>query len=241
MRLLAILLLLAFVAAAPATTAQTRKTTPKKTTPAAKKAPQKKAPVKKAPAKKAPAAVPLTRVQATLRCPSELGVGVTTTRRFCDVLAGREASEGVLVTIPPHRGTVLLSFELHNRHTYSEALVKEKTAYRKYTATVGVLTMDNTLVERAVVQGEFRSQSDLFDRISGGAEPGNVKAVAPTGSEFVTIELPEASGDQVSILGEKLTVVRPDGVDTFVSAGRPVATISNVMVEFRPGPAPRKQ
>ena len=37
-----------------------------------------------------------------------------------------------------------------------------------------------------------------------------------------------------------LTVIRPDGTDTFVSEGRPVATISNVMVEFRPGPPPKK-
>ncbi len=230
MRLSAILLMLALVVSAQATTAQTTKTAPKKATPAVKKAPQKKAP-------SAPA---LTRVQAQLECPSELGVGVKTSRTFCDVLAGREASEGVLVTIPPHRGPVKLSFELHNRHTYSEELIREKTAYRRYTATVGVLSMDNTLIERAVVYGEFRSASDLFDRIQGGAGAGNVKAVAPMGSEFITIELPEAIGEQVSILGEKLSVVRPDAVDNFVSAGRPVATISNVMVEFRPGPAPRK-
>ena len=48
------------------------------------------------------------------------------------------------------------------------------------------------------------------------------------------------SAEQVSILGEKLTVLRPEGTDTFVSEGRPIATISNVMIEFRPGPPPRK-
>ena len=36
---------------------------------------------------------------------------------------------------------------------------------------------------------------------------------------------------QVSILGEKLSVVRVDGVDTFSASGRPMAVISNVMVE----------
>ncbi len=207
----------------PALDAQTSKTTPKKSTPAPK-----------------PPPAPLSRIQAEWKCPSELGVGVATARRFCDVLTGCDPKEGVLVTIPPHRGPVTISFELHNRHTYSAELVKLKQAYRKYTATVGVLTMDNTLVERAVIQSEFRTEKDLFDRISGGAGPGGVKAVAPSGDEFITMELPATVGEQVSILGEKLAVMRPDGTDTYTSPGRPIASISNVMLEFRPGPPPKK-
>lgn len=213
-------LLCASVLAMPALDAQTRKTTPRKS------------------AKKIE--VPLSRIQAEWTCSSELGLGVTTGRRFCDVLTGNDPKEGVLVTIPPHRGPVTISFELHNRHTYSPELVRLKQAYRKYTATIGVLTMDNTLVDRAVVQSEFRTEKDLFDRIRGGAGPGGVKAVAPTGDEFITMELPADVAEQVSILGEKLSVMRPDGVDNYTSSGRPIATISNVMLEFRPGPPPKK-
>ena len=181
-----------------------------------------------------------TRIEAEVKCSSELGVGVATERRFCDVLTGADPKEGILVTIPPHRGPVTIGFELHNRHTYSAELVKLKQAYRKYTATIGVLTMDNTLVDRAVIQSEFRVETDLFDRIGGGAGPGGVKAVAPTGSEFIMIELPADVDEQVAILGEKLSVMRPDGNDTFTSPGRPIATISNVMLEFVPGPPPKK-
>ena len=228
MRMLVAVLALALVAV-PVVSAQTKKTPPKKTTPATKPA-----------AKKAPPAATLSRAQAEVTCPSELGVGVKSKRRFCDVLAGRDPAGGILVKIPPHRGPVTLSFELHNRHTYSEDLVKAKTAFRKYTATIGVLTMDNTLIDRAVIQSEFRTDRDLFDRIAGGAGPGGVKAVAPSGTEFITMQLPENVGEQVSVLGEKLTVMRPDGTDTFVSDGRPLATISNVMVEYRPGPPPKK-
>jgi hypothetical protein len=220
---LAIVLLCATAFAVPALDAQTPKTPPKKPTPA-KKAPEP----------------PLSRIQAEWKCSSELGVGVATARRFCDVLTGADPKEGVLVTIPPHRGPVTISFELHNRHTYSAQLVKLKQAYRKYTATVGVLTMDNTLVDRAVVQSEFRTEKDLFDRISGGAGPGGVKAVAPSGDEFITMELPADVTEQVSILGERLSVMGPDTNDTFTSPGRPIATISNVMLEFRPGPPPKK-
>lgn len=224
MRLVALALACIALVTADATGEQQRKTTPKKSTRAAKQ----------------PAAA-LTRIVADVKCSSELGIGVSTGRRFCDVLTGNDPKEGVLVTIPPHRGPVTISFELHNRHTYSAELIKLKQAYRKYTATIGVLTMDNTLVERAVVQSEFRTEKDLFDRIGGGAGPGGVKAVAPSGNEFITMELPADVGEEVSILGEKLSVMRNDGVvDNFASPGRPIASISNVMLEYRPGPAPKK-
>ena len=85
---------------------------------------------KRAPAKKAPAAAALTRVEGQLECGSDLGIGVKTRRRFCDVMTGRDPKEGVLVTIPPHRGPVMLSFELHNRHMYSEELIKAQRAFR---------------------------------------------------------------------------------------------------------------
>ena len=221
MRLVALALACATLVTANVTDAQTRKSTPKKS--ATKKAPE----------------VPPTRIPADVKCPSELGIGVETKRRFCDVLTGTDPKEGVIVTIPPHRGPVMLAFQLHNRHTYSAELVKLKQAYRKYTATIGVLTMDNTLIERAVVQSEFRTEKDLFDRIGGGAGPGGVKAVAPSGEEFIEMELPADVQDEVSLLGEKLSVMRPDGVDNFSSPGRPIATISNVMIEYRPGPPPK--
>lgn len=195
-------------------------------------------PRRPAPARRAPAPPPLTRVPATLVCPSELGDGVATKRRFCDVLTGRDPKEGVLITIPPHVGTATLSFEVHNRHTYSAELVARKTAYRHYTATIGVLLADGTLVDRAVIDSEVRTEKDLYDRISGGAGPGGVKAVAPAGAEFVQFTLPE-NALEASVLGEKLTMVRPDGTDQFTAPGRPVATISNVMIEYRPAPAPR--
>lgn len=188
---------------------------------------------KRAPAKTPPAPPP-TKAEAVLQCPSELGIGVKTRARYCDVLTGREPKDGILVAIPPHRGPLVLTFDLHNRHTYSEELIKTKRAFRQYTATIGVLTLDNTLVDRAIIQSEFRAAADLVDRIEGGAGPGGVKAVAPCGVEQIRIALPEDVGEQVSILGESLRVKRPDGDDNFIAPGRPIATISNVMLEYRP-------
>ena len=116
--------------------------------------------------------------------------------------------------------------------------MKANRAYARYTAVIGVLTMDNTLIRRSVVQSEFRRASDLVERIGGGAGPAGVKAVAPTGTEHVVIAIPEEEA-QVSLLGEKLIVDRPEGSATYASTGRPIAIISNVMIEYQPGPPPR--
>ena len=172
-------------------------------------------------------------------CPAPLGSGVSTKQAFCDVLIGRDPAAGILIAIPPHKGDVTLTFNLHNRHTFSEEQMKDpRAAYARYTASIGALTQDNTLLSRAVVQNEFRSANDLVDRISGGAGPGGLKAVAPTGQESITLTIPEAE-NQVSILGEKLTVERAEGTSTFTSAGRPIAIISDVMIEYHAPPPPR--
>jgi hypothetical protein len=178
------------------------------------------------------------RMAPDMICPTPLGIGATTKRAFCDVMTGRDPAAGILIKFPPHTGSVTLSFDLHNRHTYSEEQVRTHRAYARYTSTVGVLTMDNTLIGRAVVQNEFRTAGDLVDRIGGGAGPGGLKAVAPTGTESITMMIPEAES-QVSILGEKLTYERVDGSATYSSPGRPIAIVSNVMIEYRPAPPPR--
>jgi hypothetical protein len=195
---------------------------------------------RRAPARRAATpAPPAAKIEpAMFECPSLLGEGVTTKRMFCDVLTGRDYADGILITLPPHTGPVTLSFDLHNRHTYSEELIKTGRAYRRYTATIGALTANNDLLTRAIIQNEFRTAADLVDRVSGGAGPGGVKAVAPTGTEPIVITIP-AGQENVSILGEKLSIERLDGTDNFTTPGRPIAIISNVMLEYRPAPVRR--
>ena len=201
--------------------------------------PQRTTPSRPAPARPAAPAAPTVRTEpAMLTCPSVLGEGVQTHRMFCDVLIGRDPAGGVIITLPPHAGDVTLTFDLHNRHTYSEDLTRAKRAYSRYTATIGVMTLDNTLLTRAIVQNEFRTVADLVDRISGGNGPGGVKAVAPTGTESISVTIPAAE-QSVSLLGEKLSVVLLDRTDIFSASGRPVAIVSNVMVQYRPAPPKR--
>lgn len=195
----------------------------------------RKAPPKPA-AKAAP--VPLKTVTPEVKCPSLVGIGIKTVRRFCDVPAGREAAQGVLVTLPPHTGPGTLTFDLHARHVYSEDEMKRGKSYARYRAVIGVLTMTGDLLDRGAVDAEFRTAGDLFDRIGGGAGPGSVKAVAPTGREQVVIAVPAGLG-QVSLLGETLDALTAAGHETAVMPGRPVAIVSNLLFEYRPAPVHR--
>jgi hypothetical protein len=152
---------------------------------------------------------------AKIMCPQVLGDGVQTKRTFCDVLIARDPAAGIIVPLPPHTGDVTLTFDLHNRQLYSEELSKTNRGFRRYTAVVGVLTMDNTPIAKAFIQSEFRNAKDLFDRVSTGAAGGGLKAVAPTGLESISMTVP-AEENSVSIIGLELT---------------------EVMIEYRPAPA----
>jgi hypothetical protein len=201
---------------------------------------QTRKPAARKPATGKPTAVvkPVT-VRPEMTCPAVLGVGVTSKREFCDVMVGRDPQAGIIVRIPPHRGAAMLTFDLHNRVMYSEQLVREGRAYARHTAMIGVLALDGTLLARAVVDTEFRTAKDLLERVGGGAGPGGVKAVAPVGDEPIRVEIPE-DVDAVSLLGEKLLSTTVDGPETFTVPGRPIAIVSNVMIEYRPAPPARK-
>jgi hypothetical protein len=209
MRSLAVIITCVFLLGAPVETQQRRGTKPKPVPP-----------------------VPMKIEQAKVQCRESLGAGVQTTASYCFVLAGRDPAEGVLITIPPHRGEATLLFNLHNRHTYSEQDIKAGRAYAKYSAVIGILTMKGDLLGRGAVQSEFRSGKDLFERIGGGAGPSGVKAVAPIGNETVYIAIP-ADVTQVSMLGELLEAHTAIGKET-ATPGRPVAIVSNVRLEYRP-------
>jgi len=171
---------------------------------------------------------------AQFKCPEPLGLGVRTGAAYCFVLAGRDPADGVRIPIPPHTGTASLIFDLHNRHTYSDEDIRAGRGFAKYTAVVAALTMKSELLDRGAVQTEFRTAKDLYERISGGAGPGGVKAVAPLGREEITITIP-AAVNEVSILGEVLDATTAAGHET-ATQGRTVAVISNVRIEYRPAP-----
>jgi hypothetical protein len=197
---------------------------------------QRKPPARRAPARSAKPA-PLKTATPEVKCASLIGMGVKTVRSFCDVPAGRDPAQGILITLPPHTGPGTLTFDLHARHVYSEDEIKRGKAYARYRAGIVVATMKGDVLTRAGVEAEFRSAADLFDRV-GGSAPGSVKAVAPAGREAVIVTVP-ASVDQISVLGETLDALTPAGRETAVMAGRPIAIVSNLLFEYHPAPVKR--
>jgi hypothetical protein len=175
-----------------------------------------------------------------IKCPSLLGMGVKTIRSFCDVPAGRDPALGVLITLPAHVGTGTLSFDLHARHMYSREQTQQGKAYAHYRAVIAVMSMTNDLIERDTVDAEFRSDADLFDRISGGAGPAGLKAIAPVGREQIFVTIP-AKIDQVSLVGDSLDALTPAGHETAVMPGRPIAIVSNVLFEYKPAPVRKRR
>lgn len=192
---------------------------------------RRKTPAKKTVAKEAPKKT----ITPDVKCPSLIGMGVKTVRSFCDIPAGSDPAQGVIIMLPPHTGTATLMFDLHARHTYSEDEMRRGKAYAHYRAGIGVLTMDKDLLGRGAVDAEFRTAEDLFDRIGGGAGPGGLKAVAPAGREAVFIDIP-AKVDQVSLLGETLDATTAAGHETAAMPGQPVAIVSNILFEYHPAP-----
>jgi len=174
-----------------------------------------------------------TEEAVEVRCPSVLGIGMTSDMPFCDIAVQREADLGILIVLPAHRGEATLSFTLHNRHIYSEQEERSGRAYAQYMATIAVATMEGAIISRGVVLSEFRSAADLVDRVRGGNGRQGLKAIAPMGSERVRVTVPEGV-DQVSVVGQSLEVVRADSRDTFQSVGRPVAVLSDATVSYRP-------
>ena len=170
-----------------------------------------------------------------MQCPSVLGNGTKSQRLFCDVLIGSYPQGGLRITIPPHEGKATLLFTVHNRQTLTPEAPKKDAppTYARYTATLRVLAPNGSEVQKAVVQSEYRSQADLVERIAGGAGPGGVKAVAPTGSEPIVVDIP-AGLTEVSLVGEKLVIERLEGSETVTTAGRPIAVVSQVFVEYQP-------
>ena len=129
-------------------------------------------------------------------------MGIKTVRSFCDVPAGHDPAQGVVISLPPHTGD-------------GDAVVRSARAphvlRRRDEERQGV---------RAVPRGDRRADdeggpdpacarsrrssgraADLFDRIGGGAGPGGLKAVAPAGREQIFVTVP-GGVDQVSLLGE---------------------------------------
>ena len=178
--------------------------------------------------------VPRPVTGGTPTCASDLGAGLTSRRAYCDVLITKSGQDSVFMSIPAHTGPATLMFDLHNRFTVPASGTPAGEWFMRATAQVAVLRPTGQVIDRLAVTSEFRTIKDLFDRISGGAPPGGIKAVAPGKAEPLKVVIP-AGLNGAGIVGVKLhysTLAQPNVVaDT---PGRPIAIVSNVRVEYTP-------
>jgi hypothetical protein len=170
-------------------------------------------------------------ITTTFSCAAELGVGLKSKRRFCDIIVSTAVADGVGMEIPAHTGPSTLRFDLHNRYTLPGENATPAQMYARHTAIVAVLDQAGTTIGRAAVSREMRAEIDIFDRVGGGAGPGGAIMVAPGRPEAVVLELPEAV-TAIAVVGVSLDAAAVAEQGTFVTPGRPVAVGSNFRIEY---------
>jgi hypothetical protein len=180
----------------------------------------------------APVAVPAPQdVTNAFTCAVDLGVGLRSKRKFCDIVVSTTVADGVTMTIPAHRGPTTLRFDLHNRYTVAPPGSTPAQMYAKHTAVVAVLDQAGNVLGRAAVSRELRTDVDIFDRVAGGAGPDGAIMVAPGRPEAVTLELPEGVAS-ISVVGISVEATSLAEQGTFMTPGRPIAVGSNFRIEY---------
>lgn len=174
---------------------------------------------------------PALDVTSTFSCGADLGMGIKSRRKFCDVLISANAKDGVMMTVPPHKGASTLMFDLHNRYTPPAAGASPAEVYAKHTAIVAILDQAGREVSKAAVSRELRTELDIFDRVAGGVGPGGAIAVAPGRAEAIVLKLPEPVTG-ISVVGVSLEITSLSEQGKFVTMGRPVAIGSNFRIEY---------
>jgi hypothetical protein len=173
------------------------------------------------------------KVTRVATCASDLGLGVKTKRRFCDVVIAPTGIGSVAMAIPAHTGAATLLFDLHPRIQLQYGVTDPVEAFVRNSAVVAVVRSMGDVIDRAGVVGEYRTPADLFDRVAGSG-PEGLKAVAPGKGEPIRVTIP-AGITAIGIVGirqEVVTARLPLGA-AFDAPGKPVAIVSNLRIEYR--------
>ncbi len=176
-------------------------------------------------------ATPAADVTTAFTCAADLGIGLKSKRKFCDIVIGSAVTDGVRMTIPPHTGPTTLRFDLHNRYTLPRPGASPAEMFARHTAIVSVLDQAGRPIGRAAVARELRTEVDIFDRVSGGIGPEGAILTVPGRPEPVVLELPEAV-TAIAVVGLSLEAATISEQRTFTTPGRPVAVGSNFRIEY---------
>jgi hypothetical protein len=175
---------------------------------------------------------PAKRTTTAAVCASNLGAGVKSRRQFCDVVIASAAAESVSMTIPARTGPATLMFDLHNRFPVPAANADAVQSFTSHVAVIAVIKSTGEVIERVAVNREYRTPSDLFDRIAGAARGSAPKNVAPGQPQPVRVTIPTGVAG-IGIVGLRLEEWRASGRGTFDNP-RPIAIVSNWRIEYTP-------
>ena len=175
---------------------------------------------------------PAKRLSQAFTCASDLGNGVASKRRFCDVVISSAAARSITIPIPARTGTATLMFDLHNRFTVS-AQTDIAQAFARHVAVASVIRSSGDLIDQVVVTRDYRTPADLFDRIAGAARGSLPISVAPGEPVPVKVTIP-VNLTAVGIVGARLEETRSAGRAAYDTPGRPMAIVSNIRVEYTP-------
>lgn len=176
---------------------------------------------------------PARRVSQAFTCASDLGSGVASKRRFCDVVIASAAARSVSVPIPARTGPATLMFDLHNRFTVPAAQTDLAAAFARHVAVASIIRSTGDVIEQVAVSRDFRTAADLFDRIGGAARGDKPLTTAPGEPIAVRVSIPTGL-TSVGIVGARLEETRAAGKAAYDTPGRPIAIVSNIRVEYTP-------
>ena len=168
----------------------------------------------------------VTRPQPAV-CASDLGAGVKTRRRFCDVIIATTPADSIAMTLPARTGPAALMFDLHNRFTVPAPKTPAMQAFTSETAVVAIVRSTGEVIERAAASREFRTPVDLFDRLAGA------NATAPGPAVPVRITIP-AGVTAIGLVGVRLEEWKASGRGAYATPKRSIALASNFRLEFTP-------
>jgi len=169
-------------------------------------------------------------VERRAACASPLGEGVKSKRAFCDVIISPTGAGSVSLEIPPHTGQSILYFDLHPRFEVSQPDGNPMALFQRHRPVVAVVGPTGDVIDRAATEGEYRSVTDLIDRLPG-QKPGEYKVVGPGAPTTVKVFIP-ASVSSVGIVGLRVEIANRFQQQSYPEPNRPVAIVSNWRIEY---------
>ena len=179
-----------------------------------------------------PKAATPAAVESKAACAGSLGPGVKTKRAFCDVIIGSTGDDSLSMQIPAHTGAATFYFDLHPRYEVTDPDADPAKVFQRHRAIVAIVGPTGDVIDRRAVAGEYRTTTDLFDRVAGDG-PGGFKVVSPGMPSTMKVTIP-AGISAIGLVGLRLELMNRFTQQAYAETGRPIAIVSSWRIEYTP-------